>query len=44
MVLAGQRNADGAADVVALCGIDVIVRIEPGNIRAWGYAGRFGTG
>jgi hypothetical protein len=29
---------DAAADVEALQGADVIVRIEPGNIRAWDYA------
>jgi PPOX class probable F420-dependent enzyme len=35
---------EGAADVEALRGTDVIVRIEPGNIRAWDYADEFGTG
>ena len=35
---------DGAADVEALCGTDVIVRIEPGDIRVWDYADKFSTG
>jgi len=35
---------DGAADVEALRGADVIVRIEPGDIRVWDYADEFGTG
>ena len=35
---------EGAADVEALRGTDVIVRIEPGDIRAWDYADEFGTG
>jgi hypothetical protein len=35
---------DGAADVKALRGADIIVRIEPGDIRAWDYADEFSTG
>ena len=35
---------DAAADVEALRGADVIVRVEPGNIRAWDYADELGTG
>ena len=35
---------DGAADVEALRGTDVIVRVEPGDIRGWDYADEFGTG
>jgi PPOX class probable F420-dependent enzyme len=35
---------DAAADVEALQGADVIVRIEPGNIRAWDYADELGAG
>jgi PPOX class probable F420-dependent enzyme len=35
---------DGAADVEALRGADVIVRIEPGDVRAWDYADELGTG
>jgi len=34
---------DGAADVEALRGSDVIVRIEPGEIRVWDYADEFGA-
>ena len=34
---------DGAADVEALRGADVIIRIEPGDIRAWDYADELGT-
>ena len=34
---------DGAADVEALRGADVIVRIEPGEIRVWDYADEFGA-
>ena len=34
---------DAAADVEALRGADVIVRIEPGDIRAWDYADEFGA-
>jgi hypothetical protein len=29
--------------VEALRGADVIVRIEPGDIRVWDYADEFGT-
>jgi hypothetical protein len=32
---------DGAADVEVLGGADVIIRIEPGDIRAWDYADEF---
>lgn len=35
---------DGAADVDTLRGTDVIVRIEPGDVRAWDYAAEVGTG
>jgi hypothetical protein len=35
---------EGAADVEALRGADVIIRIEPGHIRAWDYADELGTG
>jgi len=35
---------DAAADVDALQGADVIVRIEPGDIRAWDYADELGAG
>jgi PPOX class probable F420-dependent enzyme len=35
---------DGAADVEALRGTDVIIRVEPGDIRAWDYADELGTG
>ena len=34
---------DGAADVEALRGADVIIRIEPGDIRVWDYADEFGA-
>jgi PPOX class probable F420-dependent enzyme len=33
---------DARADVDALRGTDVIVRIEPGKVRAWDYADEFG--
>jgi hypothetical protein len=35
---------DANADVEALRGADVIVRVEPGDIRAWDYADELGTG
>ena len=35
---------DAAADVEALRGADVIVRIEPGDIRAWDYADELSGG
>ena len=38
----GPEN--GAADVEALRGDDVIIRIEPGDIRVWDYADEFSTG
>jgi PPOX class probable F420-dependent enzyme len=42
-----NRYADqeeSAAEVEALGGAAVIVRIEPGHIRAWDYADEFSTG
>jgi hypothetical protein len=35
---------EAAADVEALRGSDVIVRVEPGDIRAWDYADELGIG
>ena len=35
---------EGAGDVDALRGADVIVRIEPGDIRVWDYADEFSVG
>ena len=35
---------DGAAGVEALRGADVIIRVEPGDIRVWGYADEFSAG
>ena len=35
---------DGAADVEALRGADVIIRIEPGDIREWDYADELSAG
>ena len=35
---------DAAADVEDLRGADVIIRVEPGDIRAWDYADELGTG
>jgi hypothetical protein len=35
---------DGAADVEALGSADVIIRIEPGDIRVWDYADEFSAG
>ena len=35
---------DAAADVEDLRGAGVIVRVEPGDIRAWDYADELGTG
>jgi PPOX class probable F420-dependent enzyme len=35
---------DAAADVEALRGADVIIRIEPGDIRVWDFADEYGTG
>jgi hypothetical protein len=35
---------EAAADVGAVRGADVIVRVEPGNIRAWDYADELGAG
>jgi PPOX class probable F420-dependent enzyme len=34
---------EGAADVEALRGVDVIVRIEPGDIRVWDFADEYST-
>jgi PPOX class probable F420-dependent enzyme len=34
---------EGAADVEALRGTDVIVRIEPGDIRVWDYVDEYST-
>ena len=39
-----EAPEEAAADVAALRGADVIVRVEPGDIRAWDYAGELGTG
>ena len=36
-----EGSDDGAADVEALRGADVIIRIEPGDIRVWDYADEF---
>ncbi len=35
---------EGAAYVEPVPGADVIVRIEPGDIRAWDFADEYGTG
>jgi PPOX class probable F420-dependent enzyme len=35
---------EGAAYVEPLRGADVIVRIEPGDLRAWDFADEYGTG
>jgi PPOX class probable F420-dependent enzyme len=35
---------EAAADVEALRGSDVIVRIEPGELRGWDYVDEFSTG
>jgi PPOX class probable F420-dependent enzyme len=35
---------DAAADVEALRGADVIVRLEPGDVRVWDFADEFGSG
>ena len=35
---------DGAADVEALRGADIIIRIEPGDIRVWDYADELSAG
>jgi PPOX class probable F420-dependent enzyme len=37
----GEEEA--AADTEALRGGDVIVRVEPGHLRAWDYADEFGS-
>jgi PPOX class probable F420-dependent enzyme len=35
---------DAAADVEALRGADVIVRLEPGDLRVWDFADEFDSG
>ena len=35
---------DAAADVQALRGADVIIRVEPGDVRAWDYADEIDMG
>ena len=35
---------EAAADVESLRGADVIVRIEPGDLRAWDFADEYDTG
>jgi PPOX class probable F420-dependent enzyme len=37
-------DEEGAADAEALRGADVIVRIEPGDIRVWDFADEFDGG
>jgi PPOX class probable F420-dependent enzyme len=39
-----ESPEDAAADVSALGGADVIIRIEPGGIRVWDYADEFSAG
>ena len=39
-----EGSDDGAADVEALGGADVIIRIEPGDIRVWDYADELSAG
>ena len=39
-----ESPEDAAADVDALGGADVIIRIEPGDIRVWDYADEFSVG
>ena len=39
-----EGPGDGAAGVEALRGADVIIRVEPGDIRVWGYADEFSAG
>lgn len=39
-----ESPEDAAADVEALGGADVIIRIEPGDIRVWDYADEFSAG
>jgi hypothetical protein len=39
-----ESPEDAAADVDALGGADVIIRIEPGDIRVWDYADEFRAG
>jgi PPOX class probable F420-dependent enzyme len=35
---------EGAADAEALRGLDVIIRIEPGNLRVWDFADEYDDG
>ena len=44
MVTRYEGPEDGAADVEALRGADVIIRIEPGDIRVWDYADELSAG
>jgi PPOX class probable F420-dependent enzyme len=44
MVTRYEGPEEAAADVGALRGADVIVRVEPGDISAWDYADELGTG
>ena len=44
MVTRYEGPAAGAADVEALRGADVIIRIEPGDIRVWDYADELSAG
>jgi len=39
-----ESPEDAAADVGAPGGTDVIIRIEPGDIRVWDYADEFSAG
>jgi PPOX class probable F420-dependent enzyme len=39
-----ESPEDAAADVEALGGADVIIRIKPGDIRVWDYADEFSAG
>ncbi len=39
-----ESPEDAAAEVEALGGADVIIRIEPGDIRVWDYAEEFSAG
>jgi len=39
-----ESPEDGAADVETLRGADVIIRVEPGDIRVWDYADEFDAG
>ena len=37
-------DEEGAADAEALRGLDVIIRIEPGNLRVWDFADEYDDG